>query len=147
MRELLDFGNLRISWNTYSSPTGFFHYYKYVLYNQNGDDNFLFIGPLQFRWWKMKDYSRMINRQDYFKAMETYHKTIETLNLQNPPDFRLFMPTRPLSDPRPVPFRPMQDSLLVELTLEGYQHYKMLSNQHAKTLLAVWIIQHANQSS
>jgi|SRR6267142_4162899 len=141
MGQLIDFGNLRISWKLYASSKCFFLYHRFAIHNQNGDDNFLFIGPLQFRWWKMKDYSRMINRSDYFRAMGTYIQM--TLHLQNPPDFRLFMPTLPNSDPRPVPFRPMRDSLLVELTPEGYRHYEMLSSQHATTLLAVWIIKHA----
>lgn len=145
MRELIDFGNLRISWNSYTNPNRFFCYRRYLIHNQNGDDHFLFIGPLQFRWWTMKDYSRMINRSDYFKAMEIYHQTIMSLNLQNPPNFREFMPSLPLSDPSPTPFRATVDTLLLELTPEGYRHYEMLSNKHAKTLLAVWIIQHENQ--
>lgn len=141
MRDLYDNGNLCISWKAYANSR-FFYYHKYIIYNQNGDIHFLFIGPLQFKWWKMRDYSRMINRSDYFKAMDAYIQM--TLHLQNPPDFRLFMPTLPNSDPHPIPFRPVQDSLLVELTPEGYRHYQLLSNKHAKTLLAVWIIQHEN---
>jgi len=94
----------------------------------------------------MKDYSRMINRSDYFRAMQAYGQMASKLKLKNPPDFREFMPTTPGQDPRPTPFRPMRDSLLVELTPEGYRHYEMLFNKHANTLLAIWIIQHENYS-
>lgn len=144
MRDLYDNGNLCISWKTYAySKHKLFTYHKYQIYDQNGDIHFLFIGPLQFKWWKMKDYSRMINRSDYFRAMEIYDQITKNLKLEKPPDFRLFMPTLPNSDPQPIPFRHTMDSLLVELTQEGYRHYEMLSNKHAKTLLAVWVIQHA----
>jgi len=48
MRQLLDTGNLRISWKTYYHPR-FFYYKKYHIHD--GYDYFLFIGPLEFRWW------------------------------------------------------------------------------------------------
>ncbi|SRR6266852_302314 len=142
MRDIINIKNLCISWRSYASPS-FFYYHRYHIHHQNGDDYFLFIGPLQFRWWKMKDYSRMISRLDYFKAMETYNKMAEKLRLEAP-DFRLFVSPVPKVDRQPIPFRAISESELIELTPEGYQHYKMLSNQHATTLLAVWIIKHAN---
>jgi len=50
MRQLLDTGNLRISWKTYANPSTLF-YHEYWIEKDHGYDCFLFIGHLQFRWW------------------------------------------------------------------------------------------------
>lgn len=50
MRELLDTGNLRISWKTYNNPS-YLYYKEYWIKKDHGYDCFLLIGPLQFRWW------------------------------------------------------------------------------------------------
>lgn len=145
--ELLDTGNLRISWDTYARPS-FFHFRRYFI-NNHGDsglDCFLFIGPLELRWWKPMKYT--ISRTAYFKALETYLELVSSLpsNLREAaPPFHQYLNAVTPKEPIHTPFKHNQhDPLWIELTEEGCQRLERLTNPHAATLLAVWIAQHGS---
>lgn len=145
--ELLDTGNLRISWDTYAGHS-LFHFCRYFIYNHgnSGLDCFLFLGPLELRWWKPMNYT--ISRAAYFKAMETYLELANSLpsNLQEAaPPFHSYLEAVTPKGPLYTPFQHNRhDPLWVELTEEGFQRMERLSNPHAITLLAVWIAQHGS---
>lgn len=144
MRDLLDTGNLRISWRTYANPRWFF-FIRYYIHNDNcqGLDSLLFLGPLQFRWWKQMNYT--ISRAAYFKGLEDYMEVVSSLpsNLQTlAPPFHRYLAVVSPKDPVRKPFQHGTDPLWIELTEAGYQRLERLSNPHAATLLAVWLVQH-----
>ncbi len=94
----------------------------------------------------MKDCSYMINRLEYFKAKEVYQQLVSKFNLLKIPDFNIFLEVIPQIDATPVPFKPTNEFLSIELTSDGYRRYQMLTNPqshpHTVTLLAMWIVQH-----
>lgn len=139
--------NLRYGWKSYGSPS-WFYYRRYFFcnhaYHISGQDCLLFIGPLQFRWWKQMDYT--ISRPRYFTAEETYNKLLNSLpsNLHTlAPHFYEYLEVITPKEPVRKPFsRIHQESLWVELTVTGYQRLEQLSSPHAATLLAIWLVQH-----